>query len=142
MHARLSVLLGSGGAKSSDTIPTLDWILGGINFELQRRGLWKVGAYFPVTQLVPECDVASKAVCEQLLSEMHGPATPTLLTVLGQLAGRCLADYLLMQRIPVGPKTMLAQLSQIPLAIEEAFPGYMEAGMLRLCVVGLAKSDG
>ena len=137
IRLRVTTLLsGKTAAVLSGKPVTQDWLLEGITLELRRRGLWSQKAKLPVKGLAPNYLDAASLICEQLLKAMQGPMPATLQMQLGLLVARALADYLLLIHVPVGPKTMLQNVDKLLLAVDESYPGYVEAGILRLCLSG------
>jgi hypothetical protein len=114
--------------------PADDWLITGIKTELQRRGL--IRARFPWKELAPPKFAAlCAATSEALLGAFTPPLTSPERFALGRLAGRALADYLERHdgRGHVSAKAMLANIDKVPTALEASFPGYLAAGLLRLC---------
>jgi hypothetical protein len=55
-----------------------------------------------------------------------------------QLALRCLAEYLKSRQIPLSPRTMLGSLDSLHHAINQSYPGYIDAKILHLAVTVLS----
>jgi hypothetical protein len=112
-----------------------DWLLEGLTGELRRRGLWAGTGQLPVKLLPVDYAEKAEAVRQHLL---QGYAKPNPRTVecmaLGGLAGGMLVDYLIKLHVPVSPKTLLANVEKVPVALEEAFPGYWAQKLLGFCI--------
>lgn len=107
-----------------------DWLLSGIKKELVRRGLEKPDFVFRKNDSYRSFVTTSVKVRE-LLEE----AAPGLSLVerryLGEIAAKELARYL---RVEITLRSMLEHASQIPQALNRAFPGYMEGRMLGIVI--------
>jgi hypothetical protein len=108
-----------------------DYLLEGIHSELRRRGLLGKNARLPERAFPSGYVQASYTVRQHLEEQMNLKGVDR--TALGQLAGRCLADWLELRNIQVRPKLMLLNISNVPVAIDYSYPGYLEAGLLPLC---------
>lgn len=129
---------GSGAAPAQEDHFTDDWLLRGLEDELRRRGLLGRGRA-PVVRLVPDWAKRSAKVRTDLLGFLgflgrSGGGVKRSEAALGRLAARALADYLAAGRVPVSPKTLLTNVDKVLLAIDAAFPGYLEAGLLGCCL--------
>lgn len=51
-----------------------------------------------------------------------------------QLAVRCLADYVVMRKIPPSPTSLIAMFDRLRYAVDAAFPGYIECKILHRIV--------
>jgi hypothetical protein len=140
VRLRAGFLAGTSGTR--DATPALvhapeddDWLLRGIEAELRRRGVLGRGRV-PAARLVPDWAARSAKARADLLGYLRSGAGGSARdeAALGRLAARALADYLARGRVPVGPKTLLANVDKVLSAIDAAFPGYLEAGLLRCCL--------
>lgn len=115
---------------------TEDWLLDGITLELRRRGLWLRTYPIPKKLLPDGYSAKASAVRSHLLKGVGTTVVnPAQRMSLGELAGSALADFLLRRKVPVGPKTLLGNVEKVPGALEEAFPGYWEQGLLGFCLM-------
>lgn len=107
-----------------------DWLLLGIQKELVRRGL-----ELPDVQFRRNASYRNFLTISPKIRELLELAAPGLSLIerrwLGEIAAKCLADYL---RVEINLRNMVEHATLIPLAINKAFPDYMEAGMLGLVV--------
>ncbi len=129
---RTNFLLGvtNGAAKEAGH----DWLLEGLTGELRRRGLW-TGRALPARLLPVDYAAKGSSVRAHLLKGLAKPSARTVERMaLGGLAGTVLVDYLTKIRVPVTPKTLLANVEKIPVALEESFPGYWGQGLLGFCI--------
>lgn len=128
VRVRVLFLVGSKPAA-----PVEDWLQSGILSELKRRGIWAQG--HSIDSYVKGHAEASLAARQHILGGYRNrlPRRAELLA-LGQLAANALAEWLLRAKVPLGPKTMFNNLNKIPAALEDAFPGYWQAGMLGTCL--------
>ncbi len=119
--------------------PTLggepDWLLRGIEDELRRRGLLGSG-HLPAVRIYAKWPTLSEDVRADLQERLGigGRKRRAPWAALGRLAARSLADYLTGGGIRVSPRTMLQNADKVFVAIDDQFPGYMEAGVLRCCL--------
>ena len=109
-----------------------DWILHGILYELERRGLGdNVG--FNVRR---SRDFKGFQTKSETVRAILGSAAPDLsaveLRLLGEIAAKALASYVTWKDI--SRDIMLEHVHLIPLAISRSFPDYLECGMLNLLV--------
>lgn len=109
-----------------------DWLLRGIGDELHRRGLSGSGK-IPAQKLRADWDEVSARMQADLLHAL-GDKGDRSTGALGALTARVLADWLAAGRVPISPKTMLQNVEKVFTALDEAFPGYVQAGMLRCCL--------
>lgn len=126
VYRRLGFLL--GGLRNDAPVTSLGWLMRGLVEELERRG-----NAISATALL-RLDRGFEAVLvgweTTLLKKVPGELPDAGRFALGRLAARALSDYLARAGIPVGPRTMMANFDKLALAIDEAYPGYIEAGFL------------
>lgn len=112
--------------------PSQTYLLEGLAFELRRRGL--LGSREPLpTRYAAATFPATEAGVRGCLERRLPPLSATDCVALGRLAARCLADYLLRAKVPLSPRSMMNTVRQVPVAIDMAYPGYLEAGLLAFC---------
>lgn len=130
IRQRISFLLGTK-PKSKDN---QDWLLEGITIELRKRGLW-AGGMLPQRLTPTDYPAKAELVKQHLLRGIADP-NPRLIErmSLAGLAGAVLMDYLQKIRVPVTPKTVLINIEKVPVALEEAFPGYWSQKLLGFCI--------
>lgn len=129
VRATIDVLLGAPKPVASEK----DWLLEGLLAELRRRGLWT--RYAMPRELLPSAYPAKAvAVREHLLHGCRGPLKYVEQLALAQAAAAALASWMIKCKIPVTPNTLLANLHNVPLALEESFPGYWASKMLDSCI--------
>ena len=131
---RVNFLLGTAnGSPTKDSAQ--DWLLEGLTAELRRRGLWAGSKSIPVRLFPVEYAAKSEVVRRHLLKGFAKPLRhPAERMALGGLAGGVLAEYLFKAKVPLGPKTLLANVDKIPQALEAAFPWYWANGLLGFCI--------
>lgn len=111
------------------------WLLEGMTIELRRRGLWS-GQMVPKHLLPSEWQRDAEAA-ERYLLEGLGAKNPTTTQkiALGALAASAIIDRLTRQKFPpVSPKTVLASISQVAIAMDDAYPGYWGSAALGICL--------
>ena len=120
-----------------------DWLLRGIEDELRRRGLLGATARLPAAKLVPTWAKISLAVRADLdRAVARGGRWRHPQVALGRCVARALASWLVAGRIRVTPRTMLQNVDKIMVALDDAFPGYVEAGLLHCALdPGLAGAE-
>lgn len=124
----------SGGVVAPEVFEDNDWLLAGIVEELRRRGLW-LHKYPIPAKLIPDAyRKASGAARVHLERGCSGTLRTAEKLALSKAAASALADYLIRAKVPVGPKTLLANVDKLPVALEAAFPGYWGIGMLSACL--------
>jgi hypothetical protein len=130
VRARAGFLAGTATTGSPRPADEPDWLVRGIEDELRRRGLLGTGK-LPATKLVPAWAATSAAVRADLRRavERTRPWRHPW-AALGRAAARALASWLVAAHIPVTPRTMLLNADKTLLALDAAFPGYVEAGLL------------
>lgn len=136
---RVQLLAGSTktqGPKSS----TDDWLLGGFERELKRRGLiadkvWK-GA------LPSNWAEKSEPVQTYLLKGSTKKLATAERISLGQMAAASLFDYFERYFIHVSPtpRLLFHNVEKVPAALEASFPGYWAARTLDFCLKGSTTS--
>lgn len=112
--------------------PSDDYILEGIHQELRKRGLLRGGKRLPpqvIPSTYPEASAGVRAHFEEYLGRL--PAQEY--AALGQLMAEALARWLIKRGKPVAAWSFLAHVPQIPPAVDDAFPDYLESGLLASC---------
>lgn len=146
VRAKASALLSlNGGSSSGNSGPgrlgkdfvrhgvvDCDFILRGIVFELRRRGL--LGSKVTIYQrFIPASYQQDAVAVRQHLSEHIKQLSSTDEEALGRLLARSLADYLERGKVPISPRTILANVNKMLVALDAAFPGYLVTGWLPFC---------
>ena len=112
--------------------PNGDWLLESLLYELQRRGLITAGRRPPVARISSSYADAAAGVREEL--EEHLPnLKPVERVSLGRLVAGSLVEYLIKIGVPVTLRTVFNNVDKSLVALDDAFPGYLAAGLLRFC---------
>jgi hypothetical protein len=127
--AKLSL---SVGGSSPPTQTQSDYVKDGIITELRRRGLLGTAKGLSPRQLPNDFDAASAEIQEFLAGHV-GVLSAVRYAALGQLAARALASFLENQGKQVTAWLLTTSVSKIPQALDAAYPGYLEAGLLAFC---------
>lgn len=109
-----------------------DYILEGINQELKRRGLLCGGKHLP-PQVIPASYAEAAEGVREHFAEYLGKLPAREQAALGQLMANALARWLTKRGKPVAAWSLLAHVPQIPAAVDDAFPGYLQSGLLASC---------
>lgn len=125
-------MTGRSGVVTRDTDSVKDYLLEGVHIELRKRGI--IGQRDRILQRnfpthYTDTSLAVRNNLESFLPDLRYVEK----IALGTLAASVLASWLEERNIPVGPKTMLNNVSNIPLSLEQSFPGYLRSGLLHLC---------
>lgn len=104
-----------------------DWLGQGICIELRRRGLVRGDAQIRAPDKAFIRD--QKEMSEFLVERIGRPLKSVEKAVLGQVAARALADYI-GHSAPLSMRTMMQNVSKVPQALEDSFPGYLASGMV------------
>jgi hypothetical protein len=123
-----------GSSKTPPAREEEDWLLRGITQVLRKRGLVN-STWWPTKEVrkraAPHWDENAEQVRRTLLE-----ALPKLdraqLNTLGTKAAEALAVWLDLRRVQLGPRSMLSNVGNIPEAVDASYPGYMEAGLLKM----------
>lgn len=107
-----------------------DWILQGYADELSARGLGKTVPNQPHRLKSYQTYKAHASRVEALILEAIGTLTVVERRVLGQIIARALAK-MISEWAAVSFDLMMRQTGRIPQALEQSFPGYLDAGMLK-----------
>lgn len=108
-----------------------DWLLAGILHELRRCGIDNRATYRPrksSASFVPQ-----SARVRKLLTDAVPDMSTAECLLLGEIAASCLASYIA-RRYELSLASMLGRVSQVPVAIDSSFPGYLESGMLGMVI--------
>ena len=112
-----------------------DWLMLGFISELERLGL-----YVPVNIKNSQRSNAGYTTVSTEVRRLLELAAPGLDAVqkrsLGQIAAKALVDYIQSWRDPIelSLPNLLLHARQVPVAIDRAYPGYLEAQLLGLTV--------
>jgi hypothetical protein len=115
-----------------------DWLLAGIELELQRRGQ-AFPALSPsrLSDLAPsyaeDADLIRRDLESRMRKANEGDVQYVQLVALGFVIAKALARKLEAYR-PVGVKALLNSVILIPEAVEESFPGYLQSGLINMLV--------
>jgi hypothetical protein len=133
--AKLALALDGKGVvveEPPEEAPTEDFILEGIHRELRRRGLLgRAGRIHK--RKIPQSYVQTSYQVRRYLGESLPNLRAIERVALGQLAARCLADWLEVRGKQVTVSSLLYRVSDIPSALDYCFPGYLQAGLLSFC---------
>lgn len=110
-----------------------DYLFDGCLFELRRRGLMRRDGIIARNRIPSNYYEDAAEVRKLLAGHVGNKLKPVELASLGRLLARCLADYLERGMVPILPKTLLQNISKVPVALDAAYPGYLEAGLLSFC---------
>jgi hypothetical protein len=118
-------------SSSVSSVEEEDWILLGIMHELSRRGLEGDRSTFRIRNSSSYAGYSTRVVAVRTLLEEALPDFNQLeFRLLGQVAAKALAEYISWRKEGIRIKTMLSSVGDIPSALDKAFPGYLEAGLL------------
>jgi hypothetical protein len=115
------------------TASPVDYLLEGTHEELRRRGLLGVKARIASRFYPANFAHVSVAVRTQLEHCVGRPLSSAEQVQLGRVAARALSDYLSKGVAGISPKRMVENFDKIPVALDSAFPGYLESGVLPFC---------
>jgi hypothetical protein len=133
VRRRLGFLIG-GASEGQQS----DWLLEGVLSELRRRGL---GHMVPPSFTIRKSnsyhgyETQADRVRLVLTAAVPNMTLPETMSM-GAIAAKCLADFILTWKRDDGGKfevsleTMLHNIHQVPAALDAAFPGYLESGMM------------
>jgi hypothetical protein len=119
-------------------VPPRDWLLAGIELELQRRGQ-AFPALSPsrLSDLAPsyaeDADLIRRDLESRMRKANNGDVQYAQLVALGFEVAKALARKLEAYR-PVGVKALLTSVVLIPEAVEKSFPGYLQSGLINMLV--------
>lgn len=126
---RLDALLSTTTTKSIKTRTLhVDWLTEGIIGEMRRRGLV---AKKHVDPFRPDSYANSVTEVQAwLLTKSSRALTPPEKLLLGSIVAHALADFLPTDKSPLTLRRMFYAISRVGEALEWAFPGYLQSGML------------
>lgn len=125
----LSTLANSSSGLPSGQDEPMDYLLDGIQVELRRRGL--LGRDMKLqAKVIPGTYGLAAIDVKKLLEEHVGRLSAAEYALLGQLSIRCLAKYLENRGVPISAKSLCQAISKIPQALDDSYPGYLQAGLL------------
>ena len=118
--------------KESGSVANEDWILHGIVTVLNERGLgYMIPPHFRIKKSRSFAGYETSADrVRTLLTDAIPEMTVTEQRSLGVIAARALADYI-SQWSSVSFDSLMRNVSKIPEALDEAFPGYTQSGLMR-----------
>jgi hypothetical protein len=128
LRARLLLLMGE---RERASISNADWILDGIMTVVQERGLGHMVP--PNFRIRKNRSFSSYETVADRVRQLLDTAVPNMSLVeqrgMGVLAARALADYV-GEWSEVSFENLLRNVGKIPEALDAAFPGYIDSGML------------
>lgn len=130
VRQRLDLLCKSSAATSNAN----DWLLEGLTAELRRRGIWLRNGTIPNNLIPAAYGKSAENVRQRLLAGTRGSLRSVEKVALARVGAEALAEYLIAAKVPVSLKTLLGAVGKLPLALDDAFPGYWEEGLLSKCV--------
>jgi hypothetical protein len=115
-----------------------DWLVAGLERELKRRGV----LLGPLTaellrHFAPSYAKEAALVRAALKAKLGRNRTHAELLAFGRVCARALAEYKISENAnyrTFSPQMLLRGVSEIPVALERAFPGYLAAGILAAVV--------
>lgn len=110
-----------------------DWLLDGLLHELRKQGLLPSTSTPPINRVSPGYAAAAEAVREELSRAFNPALRPPEAVALGRLVASALVSYLRRREITASPRTLLNNVDKALVAVDESFPGYLRAGLLRMC---------
>lgn len=110
-------------------MPVVDYVLEGITFELRRRGLLGRDARVPYNAIPRSYNMASQDI-RWWVQDNLGLLSAAEYVAVGQLLARCLAVYFEKQNQTISASLLCQNVSKIPQALEDSYPGYLKAGLL------------
>lgn len=136
---QVSALLSLSGKPEHDTHN--DWLLDGIIYELERRGLKKIiPPDFRIKNITSFRNFPEKSNRMQAFLKDTMPVMSRSERVfVGRMCARALAMHI-EKFAPVGLHIMLNLVDRLPAALEEQFPGYIQTGMFRFVVKGARRA--
>lgn len=111
----------------------------GLNNELRRRGALTARGSVPSALLTDKYHSHSAELREDLEVRFNPPLHPSEKIALGNLLAEALAALLQRDGVPVKPQPMINSTPRMMEALEDAFPGYLASGLLRLAWGGHGK---
>ncbi len=131
------MVLGSIGPKQRTSISEMhqDWLLSGVLYELEKRGLGNtIPSNFSIRSKQSFSSYQERAErVRNLFEEKAGIKGSVDKLAFGRVLARLLAKKI-DQFAPVSLDTLLRNVGLMPEAFEDAFPGYITAGMLPFMV--------
>jgi len=114
-----------------------DWLLDGFKWVLSQRGI-PLGRGRTVAGLIKVYEAARPEIVAYLDHAIPDLKPPERVA-LGRLIGRCLAQYV-QSFAELSLQMLLQNTQKIPQAVDRAFPGYVEAGLLPMIFHGRRES--
>lgn len=123
--------------KTGEVTRLEEHLLIGLRMELQKRGLWPSDkGTWPWSIVSGSMKVAHEKM-EHLAKRVTKKALSTDSQArLGRLSAKCLANYLTRRHVTLTPQSILQNINNVVGAVEEAFPGYLESGLLLAAIDG------
>lgn len=109
-----------------------DYLLDGIAYELSRRGIAPMSGKSIPTRVLPADYPNQSAETREYLEHLLPALKPADRVALGRIAAYTLAEWLIKVHIPVALRTMTSNVRKMPAALDDAFPGYLSAGLLSM----------
>lgn len=109
-----------------------DYLMEGIYAALRREGLLSPGRRVPQRSIPPGYAQKSADVRVMLESRLDKLSRQDKVA-LGQLCGEALLKNMKRIGCPLTPSAALDRVHRIPLALDDAYPGYLKAGLLSSC---------
>jgi hypothetical protein len=139
IKTRVSALLGSDAAVPIEDEFKLDWLTEGILHVLKARGLM-IGN-LPLKQIKRMAPTDYAARCTRVRDFLLKRESPAFqgpaLTALGRKVAEALVEHIMSWNTKgkgIGLPLVLACIDKVPEALDAAFPGYLESGLLYLIV--------
>jgi hypothetical protein len=132
----------SGASPKASDAQSRDWLLTGILSELKRRGLIADSRAVDPARISASYGEASaliRAHLEKRLREDYPQVKYVELLALGQIVGRALFDHMAWTG-NVGIRMLLNNVDKSLEALDESFPGYLQAGSLGLLLGSKTKT--
>jgi hypothetical protein len=135
----ISALLSLSAKPEHDT--RNDWLLDGIIYELENRGLKKtIPPEFKIKSVRSFQNFPEKSLrMQEFLKDAMPVMSRAERIAVGRLCAKALSMYI-EKFAPINLHTMLNLVDRIPAALEEQFPGYIQTGMLRFILKGTRRA--
>lgn len=125
-HCKAILSLGRATGQIAQSNTDSDWLFMGFQYELKRRGLGESGNRRQAHAFY----LKNLPVAEELLVTHVLTLSRVEKQALGVIFARSLAGLLARRRMTVSLRMLCVNISSLPQAIEQAFPGYLSSGML------------
>jgi hypothetical protein len=119
--------------------PDQDWLLSGLErVMLHNQIIMTPLSRKAITALAPAFPTNSKLIRGELVRHYKPNPTPTELLALGRITAACLFDYLKEFFPSIDAALMLKRIDHVGIALNAAYPGYIQSGFLPVIVEGFA----